>query len=62
MYDFPILSITWLLPIAGALLITMLPRTQEGMIRAVAAACTLGSLVLSLMVCFGYDPETGECK
>lgn len=59
MYDFPILSITWLLPIAGALLITMVPRTQEGLIRAVAAVCTLGSLILSLMVFFGYDQGLG---
>ncbi len=59
MYDFPILSITWLLPIAGTLLITMAPRTQEGMIRAIAALCTLGSLILSLMVFFGYDQKLG---
>ncbi|MEQ8200062.1 MAG: NADH-quinone oxidoreductase subunit M [Syntrophomonadaceae bacterium] len=59
MNGFPILSVTLLLPIAGALLITLVPPTREDLIKAIAAACTLGSLVLSLVVFCGYDQVQG---
>ncbi len=59
MSDFPILSVTLLLPIAGAVLITMLSPTQKSIIRSIAAVSTLGSLLLSLVVFFGYDQLQG---
>lgn len=59
MSDFPILSVTLLLPIAGAVLITMLSPTQKSIIRSIAAISTLSSLLLSLVVFFGYDQLQG---
>ena len=55
MGDFPILSITLLVPILGAILIMIVPREQEKPIRYIAAVSTLISLALSLIVFFGYD-------
>ena len=55
MGDFPILSITLLVPILGAILIMIVPRGQEKPIRYIAAVSTLISLALSLIVFFGYD-------
>lgn len=59
MNDFPLLSVTLLLPIAGAVLIMLVPRTREDLIRVVAAVSTLVSLLLSLLVFFAYDQAQG---
>lgn len=55
MGGFPILSVTLLVPILGAILVMIIPRRQENLIRYTAAICTLISLVLSLLVFFNYD-------
>jgi NADH-quinone oxidoreductase subunit M len=55
MNDLPILSIALLIPVLGAVLIMILPRENEKMIKYIAAVSTLISLVLSLIVFFGYD-------
>ncbi len=59
MNDFPILSATLLLPIAGAVLIMLVPRTREDLIRVLAAGSTLASMLLSLLVFFVYDQGLG---
>ncbi len=55
MGGFPILSATLLIPILGAILVMIIPRRQENLIRYTAAVCTLISLVLSLLVFLNYD-------
>ncbi len=59
MGGFPILSITLLVPILGAILIMVAPREQKNLIRNIAAVCTLISLSLSLVLFFGYDRTLG---
>ena len=55
MADFPILSTTLFVPILGAILIMLVPREQEKLIRYIAAVSTLISLALSLLVFSSYD-------
>ena len=55
MGDFPILSITLLIPVLGAIFIMVLSQEQEKMIKYTAAVSTLISLALSLFVFFTYD-------
>lgn len=57
--NWPILSLTLFMPVIGAIIIMILPREQERTIRYVAAATTLISLVLSLLVAIGYDRSLG---
>lgn len=59
MTNWPILSIILFMPVIGAILIMILPREQEKAIKAVAAATTLISLALSLVVWAGYDRSAG---
>jgi proton-translocating NADH-quinone oxidoreductase, chain M len=55
MGGFPILSATLLIPILGAILVMIIPRRQDSLIRYTAAVCTLISLILSLLVFLNYD-------
>lgn len=55
MHSFPILTTTLLLPVLGAVIIMLLPRAQEKAVKYTAAASTLASLMLSLLVFFTYD-------
>lgn len=57
--NFPILLMTLLAPIIGAILIMIIPRGQEKAIKSVAAAFTGISLVLSLVVFALYDRGAG---
>lgn len=59
MVDFPVLSITLFLPIAGALAIILTPRAKEKAIKYIAAASTLVSLLLSILVFITYDQAAG---
>ena len=54
---FPVLSIITLTPIAGALLILLLPRTAKQEARLIAAAATGFSLLLALLVFVSYDVD-----
>ncbi|NMC27396.1 MAG: NADH-quinone oxidoreductase subunit M [Syntrophomonadaceae bacterium] len=59
MQAFPILSCILLCPVAGAIIIMFLPRHQDSRIKTVAAAATLLSLILSILVALGYDLALG---
>ena len=52
---FPVLSIITLTPVAGALLILLLPKTAKQEARLIAAAATGFSLLLALLVYANYD-------
>jgi NADH-quinone oxidoreductase subunit M len=52
---FPVLSVITLAPIAGAILILLLPKTAKQEARIIAAAATGFSLLLGLFVYFNYD-------
>ncbi|GAB4569307.1 MAG: NADH-quinone oxidoreductase subunit M [Anaerolineae bacterium] len=53
----PVLSIITLTPVVGAILILLLPKTAKQEARLIAAAATGFSLLLGLLVYFGYDVE-----
>lgn len=59
MANFPILSITLFTPVIAAIVIMLIPRKNEQPIRLVAAFATLVSLILSIVVFFGYDQGLG---
>jgi NADH-quinone oxidoreductase subunit M len=52
----PLLSITTFLPIAGVLLILLLPRNQDNAARFVALFASLAAFAVSLVVLFNFDP------
>ncbi len=54
--DLPILSAVTFLPLAGALLIAVLPRSALGAIRSVALGTAVLTWILSLFVLVGYLP------
>lgn len=53
------LSLTIFLPVLGALVIALLPRTRETLPRQVAALVTLVTFALSLALLLGFDPDDG---
>ncbi len=55
MLNFPILSVILFLPIIAAIVILLIPRHKEQLIRLIAAVATLISLILSIIVFFNYD-------
>lgn len=57
--SFPVLSTILFAPIAGAAAITFLPTTAGSTIKKVSAASMGISFLLSLMVFFGYNWQTG---
>ena len=57
--SFPILSVILFAPIAGAAAITFLPTTAGSSIKKVSAAAMGISFLLSLLVFFGYNWQTG---
>ena len=59
MTTFPILTTTLLAPILAALIIVFIPKTNEKLIKSVAAVGTGIALLLSLYVYFGYDKSVG---
>jgi NADH-quinone oxidoreductase subunit M len=54
---FPVLSIIALTPIAGAILILLLPKSAKQEARLIAAAATGFSLLLGLFVFFNYNVD-----
>ena len=58
---FPILSVITFLPLAGALVIAIIPRANLGAIRGTALLFSLAAWVVSLWLVVGYLPgrETG---
>jgi NADH-quinone oxidoreductase subunit M len=59
MHSFPILTATLLIPVFGAAWIMLLPAGKKSTIKYVAAASSFISLLLSLLVFFGFDRSRG---
>jgi NADH-quinone oxidoreductase subunit M len=59
MSDIPFLDIVIFLPLAGALLLTLVPSDKVGQIRYIALGVTLLVFVLSLFVLFDFDAAAG---
>ena len=55
MSDIPFLDIVIFVPLAGALLVALLPKDRVELIRFAALAVTLVAFVLSLLVLFDFD-------
>ncbi len=55
----PILSILALLPLAVAILLLFLPAAKRNLIRGIALGTTIITLILSVIVFFGYDTTLG---
>jgi NADH-quinone oxidoreductase subunit M len=55
----PWLSLIWLSMLVPSLIIMVIPSAQRELIRWIGASFALISLVLSLLVFFGYDPAQG---
>jgi NADH-quinone oxidoreductase subunit M len=59
MESFPILTIIWLTPIVGAVLILLIPKDRHTEIRMTALAAAFIAMALSLSAYFGYDKGLG---
>ena len=57
--DIPWLSLIWLSMVLPAVIIAVLPRGQEQLMRQVGAGFALVSLVLGVLVWLGYSPARG---
>jgi NADH-quinone oxidoreductase subunit M len=57
MSDFPWLEVTIFLPLAGAVLIGLIPNRSEDLLRWAALAVTLATFVVSLGVLANFDPD-----
>ncbi len=55
MVNFPILTLIMIAPIIGAVIILLIPKERGDAIKTVAAMSSLASLLLSVVVFFGYD-------
>ncbi|QJA06947.1 NADH-quinone oxidoreductase subunit M [Thermosulfurimonas marina] len=55
MAEFPWLSLIIWLPVAGALLLFLVPRRAEGLIKGLALVVALADLVVSLPLWFNFD-------
>jgi NADH-quinone oxidoreductase subunit M len=59
MESFPILTIIWLTPIVGAVIILLIPKDRHTEIRMTALAAAFIAMALSLSAYFGYDKGLG---
>ena len=57
MTNFPYLSVMTFLPMLGALVILFIPHISQGAARTIALLAALGSLVVSVIVLIGFDPQ-----
>ncbi len=55
--NIPYLSLIWLSPLVGMLLIMFLPREYKNAMRWIAVGTSAFSLVLAVMIFFAYDPN-----
>lgn len=55
MAEFPLLSLIIWLPVAGAVLLFLIPRRAEGLIKVLALVVALADLVVSLPLWFQFD-------
>ncbi|HET9874597.1 MAG TPA: NADH-quinone oxidoreductase subunit M, partial [Mycobacterium sp.] len=55
MTTFPLLSLVWLLPLAGALLVIALPGGQQRLAKWTGLAVSLGVLAVATVITVGFD-------
>jgi NADH-quinone oxidoreductase subunit M len=58
-FNFPVLTVIWLSPIVGAVVVLLLPRERHTEIRMTALAAAFIAMALSLAAYFGYDTGVG---
>ena len=58
MADFPFLDVTIFLPLAGAILVALVPRGREDLVRIAALAVTLVTFAVSIGVLVHFDTTT----
>src|SRR4051794_6146683 len=58
MSDDLLLTLLWLLPAAGALLVLLLPRRAETAIKGITLAITLVTFALTLLALSAYNPDS----
>lgn len=54
--DFPILSSILLCPVTGLFLVLLAPKKHENAVRIISLLAAFGSLVLSILLCFKFNP------
>lgn len=59
MFEIPVLTLTLVVPLLGAMIIMCLPAGQHKGIKWTAALATLISLLLSIAIFIGYDRSLG---
>lgn len=57
MTNFPLLTLAWLLPVVGSVVVLILPARRPGLVRAVALGTSLAVLAVTLVVAAGFDPS-----
>lgn len=55
---FPVLSTLIFLPLASAVLLLLMPRAQEGLIKILALSASLAAFIISLPLFTGFDKST----
>jgi NADH-quinone oxidoreductase subunit M len=58
-FNFPVLTVIWLTPIIGAVLILLIPKERYTEIRMTALAAAFIVMALSLSAYFAYDKDVG---
>ena len=60
MTPFPILTCILMAPVAGLVLILLTPGRHETLIKCIALAASAVTLVLSIQLCFKFDPLSAD--
>lgn len=58
--NFPILSSILLCPLAGLIIVLLIPRSQVMLVRLVSLIASSGTLILSLMMISAFDPRNAD--
>jgi NADH-quinone oxidoreductase subunit M len=58
-FNFPVLTVIWLAPIVGAVVILLLPQERKTEIRMTALTAAFIAMALSLAAYFTYDKGVG---
>lgn len=56
---FPILSLLLILPVVGAVLLMLIPRSSAGLIKQVALLVSIVTFIVSLPLYFSFVPQSG---
>ena len=57
-----LLSIIVFLPLAGALLLVLLDRGKEGLVKTLALAVSTVGFLISLLLYFRFQPDTSQMQ